>query len=112
MDVVLEWADEHLLDKAWNSINPDLARDNLLRQCVSVSCRHASFYSCIHCNCLLEMCLCFVPWTRLYSRDLFHSVSSSLFYVSLASAGRPVLLAAMHANTNSLITRRYTRLGR
>lgn len=37
MDVVLEWADNHGLDKAWESLSPEYTRDNLLRQCVSVS---------------------------------------------------------------------------
>lgn len=39
MDVVLDFADEHILDKAWSAINPAWGRDHILRQCVSVSMR-------------------------------------------------------------------------
>lgn len=63
MDVVLEWADDHILDKAWQSINPDWTRDNITRQCVSVSR--------IHVYCCLESCVFPSIW-----RVFFLSLSS------------------------------------
>lgn len=73
MDVVLEWADEHVLDKAWASIGPEYPRDNMLRQCVSVSARGDSVtYTCF---------ICF--YTDASILALLHSRTSQLYTLTI-----------------------------